>query len=108
MAFYCGIDLSARESSLCVIDERLTINMEQKVPNDLARMRQLLQPYNNDGLQIVVESTFNWYWLVDGLQAAGFDICLAHTLGLQLITGARRSRRIGAMPTVWSSCCGPA
>lgn len=40
-------------------------------------------------LQIVVESTFNWYWLVDGLQNLGFDLCLAHTLGLSLITQAK-------------------
>src|SRR5207253_2924758 len=39
--------------------------------------------------KIVVESTFNWYWLIDGLQAAGFEVVLAHTLGLYLITGAK-------------------
>jgi transposase len=25
---------------------------------------------------VAVESTYNWYWLVDGLQDAGFDVCL--------------------------------
>jgi transposase len=40
-------------------------------------------------LQIVVESTFNWYWLVDGLQAAGYNVVLAHTLGLHMITAAK-------------------
>lgn len=88
MAFYCGIDLSARESSLCVVDEKLTIFLEQKLPNELGRIVQVLQPYHGE-LQIVVESTFNWYWLIDGLAAQGFEVCLAHTLGLHLITKAK-------------------
>ena len=37
----------------------------------------------------MVESTFNWYWLIDGLQAEGYEVVLAHTLGLYLITGAK-------------------
>jgi transposase len=36
-----------------------------------------------------VESSFNWHWLVDGLQEAGFDITLAHTFGPFMITGAK-------------------
>ncbi len=38
---------------------------------------------------MVVESTLNWYWLVDGLEEAGFEVKLAHTLGLFMITGAK-------------------
>ena len=30
-----------------------------------------------------------WYWIVDGLQEAGYDVHLAHTLGLYMITGAK-------------------
>lgn len=86
--FYCGIDLSARDSHLCVLDESLSIHLQQKVANDLPRISYLLQPFK-PLLQIVVESTFNWYWLVDGLQHLGFDLCLAHTLGLSLITKAK-------------------
>ncbi len=88
MKFYCGIDLSARDSHICVIDERVQIVWEQKVRNDIERIIKLLEPFKAN-LQIVVESTFNWYWLVDGLLAAGFDVVLAHTLGLHLITKAK-------------------
>lgn len=86
--FYCGIDLSARDSHLCVVDESLSIHLQQKVANDLLRISYLLEPFKPH-LQIVVESTFNWYWLVDGLQASGFDVCLAHTLALSMITKAK-------------------
>jgi len=88
MKFYCGIDLSARDCHVCVIDEQLKIVVQQKLRNELAKICQLLGPYKAN-LKIVVESTFNWYWLIDGLQAEGFDVVLAHTLGLYLITGTR-------------------
>jgi len=48
----------------------------------------LIGPYRTE-MEIVVESTFNWYWLVDGLQSLGFSVCLAHTLGLYMITGSK-------------------
>ena len=86
--FYSGIDLSATTSHLCVIDESLSILLQQKVPNDLPLISDLLGPFKPH-LQVVVESTFNWYWLVDGLLDLGFDVCLAHTLGLAMITQAK-------------------
>ena len=88
MQFYCGIDLSARTSQVCVIDEGLSMVVQQKVPNELDRITDLIRPYKHN-LQTVIESTFNWYWLVDGLQEAGYNVCLAHPLGLYMITGAK-------------------
>ena len=62
MKFYCGIDLSARDCHICVIDEQLQIMGQQKLRNDWPKIIKLLRPYKAD-LKIVVESTFNWYWL---------------------------------------------
>ena len=112
MKFYCGIDLSARDCHVCVIDEQLKVMVQQKLRNELPKICQLLKPYKAN-LKIVVESTFNWYWLIDGLQAEGFEVVLAHTLGLYLITGAKvkTDRRdayslaklllVGAVPTAY-------
>lgn len=86
--FYSGIDLSARDSHLCVVDENLSIHLQQKTSNELPRISYLLEPFKPH-LKTVVESTFNCYWLVDGLSDLGFDVCLAHTLGLSLITAAK-------------------
>lgn len=86
--FYSGIDLSARDSHVCVLDDSLSIHLQQKVPNELSRISNLLDPFKPN-LQIVVESTFNWYWLVDGLQRLAFDASLARTLGLAIITQAK-------------------
>lgn len=88
MSFYCGIDLSARDAHISVIDHQLSVFVDRKVKNQLNQIIGILSPFKHD-MQIVVESTFNWYWLVDGLRASGFSVCLAHTLGLFMITGAK-------------------
>ena len=87
-SFYCGVDLHARNSQLCVIDDHGHRCAEGKVNNDLATILDFLAPYGSD-VSIAIESTLNWYWLVDGLMEAGFDVHLAHTLGLYMITGAK-------------------
>jgi transposase len=87
-SFYCGVDLHARNSQLCVIDDHGHRCAEGKVNNDLATILDFLAPYGSD-VSIAIESTLNWYWLVDGLMEAGFDVHLAHTLGLFMITGAK-------------------
>jgi transposase len=60
---------------------------------------------------VVVESTFNWYWLVDGLKDAGFTVHLAHTTAIKKYAGLKHSGdeadarhlahllRLGILPT---------
>lgn len=38
-----------------------------------------LQPYKNELAACVVESSYNWYWLLDGLMEAGYQVRLGHT-----------------------------
>ena len=57
MKFYCGIDLSARDCHVCVIDQQLKIVVQQKLGNELPKICRLLEPYQAN-LKIVVESTF--------------------------------------------------
>ena len=78
MELYCGIDLHARTSQVAV-DDDLGVHINKKIPKRLEVFFELLQPFD-PAPRVVVESTFNWYWLVDGLQDAGFDVTLAHTI----------------------------
>jgi transposase len=71
-----------------VIDEKISVLVQEKVPNELPCIIDHIEPYK-ETLEVVVESSFNWYWLVDGLQEAGYEICLAHPFGLYMITGAK-------------------
>ena len=88
MEFYAGIDLHSRKSQVAVIDSHIETLINQSVSNDLAAILEILGRFDAKP-RIVVESTFNWYWLVDGLQEAGYDVTLAHTLALSLITKSK-------------------
>ena len=73
MQFYCGIDLGARKSHLCLIDEDDKKLLDKKMDNDLDEIESKLYPYK-PSLEIVVESTFNWEWLVYGLQGKDYEV----------------------------------
>jgi len=79
MALYCGIDLHANNSVIAVLDEQDKALFEKRLPNELTKIVGALRPYQGDLAGCVVESTYNWYWLVDGLMDAGFEVRLAHT-----------------------------
>lgn len=63
MKVYCGIDLHAKVSQVCVIDQDGEVLLNRQVKNVLAEILALLAPYGT-GVLVAVESTFNWYWLV--------------------------------------------
>jgi len=88
MKFYCGIDLHATNSFLCVIDDKDKILLKEKLKNDLGDIIYALESFSPRP-SVVVEATINWYWLIDGLQEAGFDVKLAHSMALYMITGAK-------------------
>ena len=37
---------------------------EKRLPNDLTKILELLEPWREEIAWVVVESTFNWYWLL--------------------------------------------
>jgi transposase len=88
MTFYCGIDLHSKKSHVCIIDKDGKKVKEENLNNNLTLILEFLKPFGKD-VHIVIESTINWYWIVDGLMEAGYDVKLAHTLGLHMITGAK-------------------
>lgn len=111
MTLYCGIDLHANNSVVAVLDEQDRTVYEKRLPNDLATIINVLCIYQAELDACVVESTYNWYWLVDGLMAAGFPVQLAHTSALPEYAGLKYSNnfsdarqlahllRLGLLPT---------
>jgi transposase len=57
--------------------------------NDLAGILEYLKPHQKEIVGIVVESTFNWYWLVDGLMEAGHKVHLANPSAIQQYSGLK-------------------
>jgi len=78
MTLYCGIDLHANNSVVAVLDSDDTVHYEKRLANDLDMITSALLPYAGEVVGAVVESTYNWYWLVDGLEDAGFKVHLAN------------------------------
>jgi transposase len=91
MKKYSGIDLHSNNCVVVVIDEEDRVCVERRVANDLQKVIALLTPFREDLEGIVVESTFNWYWLVDGLGAAGFEVKLANTAAIAQYEGLKYS-----------------
>jgi len=89
MTLYCGIDLHANNSVVSVLDDQDQVRYEKRLPNDLTLITDTLLPFHKDLLACVVESTYNWYWLVDGLMDAGFDVRLAHTGAIPQYAGIK-------------------
>ena len=79
MKLYAGIDLHSNNSVVSVIDEQDRVVAEKRLPNDLERIVLFLAAFKRALVGIVVESTFNWYWLADGLKEAGYDVRLVNT-----------------------------
>jgi len=89
MALYCGIDLHSRDCWLAILDDRQKVVHETKVGNDIQALLQVLEPYREDLEGIAVESTYNWYWLVDGLEAAGYRMHLVNTWAVKQWEGLK-------------------
>jgi len=89
MKLYCGIDLHSNNSVVSVINELDRVIYEKRLPNDLATIRNALQPHQDALAGVVVESTYNWYWLVDGLIDSGFDVRLANTVAMKQYNGLK-------------------
>jgi transposase len=108
---YSGIDLHSNNSVVTVTDEEDRVVAERRLPNELERIVGFLSPWREELVGVVVESTFNWYWLVDGLQEAGFKVHLANTTAIKKYDGLKHSGdeadarylahllRLGILPT---------
>lgn len=89
MSLYAAIDLHSNNSVLAVIDEHDVLKVRRKLPNDLVAIRRVLDPYKEQLVGVVVESTYNWYWLVDGLIESGYVLHLANTAAVPQYSGLK-------------------
>ena len=62
---------------------------QKRLPNDMPLIAQQLSGYRDRLQGIVVESTYNWYWLVDGLMDQGHRVHLANTAAIQQYEGLK-------------------
>jgi transposase len=91
MMKFSGIDLHSNNSVVVVSDEEDRIVYQRRLPNDLQHILAALAPHREELGGVVIESTFNWYWLVDGLMAAGYRVHLANTTAIKKYEGLKYS-----------------
>jgi transposase len=60
-------------------------------PMKLGKVLEALEPYREELVGVAVESTYNWYWLVDGLQQAGHQVHLSHPAAAKPYAGLKHS-----------------
>ena len=89
MKLYGAIDLHSTNNVTVVIDEQDRVVYQKRLPNDLALILKELSVYQSELEGIVVESTYNWYWLVDGLMEQGYKLHLANTAAIQQYEGLK-------------------
>jgi len=89
MKLYGAIDLHSTNNVMVVIDEQDQVVYQKRLPNDLPLIAQQLSAYQASLEGIVVESTYHWYWLVDGLMERGHRVHLANTAAIQQYNGLK-------------------
>jgi transposase len=89
MPLYCGIDLHAKNSYPAIIDEQRKRAFKRNVPNDKATVLAFLAPYKEELAGVVVESTFNRYWLVDSVTEDDYTVHLADPCAIKQYAGLK-------------------
>ena len=111
MKIMTGIDLHSNNALCGLMDENGRRLVHKKLPCELPAILQLLAPYQEQIATVGVESTYNWYWLVDGLQDHGYNVVLANPARMKPYDGLKHSDdvsdaffitellRLGILPT---------
>ena len=111
MELYAGIDLHSNNSVVTVLDEQDRTVFAKRLANDLTAIIAALRSCAGTVRGVAVESTYNWYWLVDGLQDAGFTVHLVNTAAVKQYDGLKHGGdfsdarhlahllRLGILPT---------
>ncbi len=88
---YVGSDLHSNNNMIGLIDEQGKRVFRRRIPNDREVVRDVLSPYKGDIVGIAVESTYNWYWLVDTWMDEGYNVHLANPSAIQQYNGLKHA-----------------
>lgn len=89
MKLYGGMDLHSTNVVTQLIDEGDKVLYRKKQSCDFDQILKGLEPFKDNIEGIAVESTYNWYWLVDGLMAAGYRVHLVNTAAVKQYEGLK-------------------
>ena len=91
MRHYVGLDLHSTNTYIGIIDEEGRRIYKGKRLNYTALILNELEPFQEKVAGVVVESTYNWYWLVDKLIETGYNAHLANPSAIKQYEGLKNS-----------------
>jgi transposase len=74
-----------------VADDDDRVVYQKRLPNSLEAIEAALAPHREETVGVVIESTYNWYWLVDGLMDCGYRVHLANPTAIKKYEGLKYS-----------------
>jgi len=90
MEVYAGLDLHSTNTYVAMIDKDNKVLYKQRHGNDVPTILSVLDPFKKDIQGVVVESTYNWYWLVDALMDTGYRVHLANVSAIKQYEGLKQ------------------
>jgi transposase len=110
---YCVIDLHSNNGYFGIVEKSGARIYSKRLKNNLVEILTALSPYEDRINKIAIESTYNWYWLVDGLMGNGYKdkVELANPAAMQQYKGLKNANdksdafflaeqlRLGILPT---------
>ncbi len=90
-SLFAGIDLHSNNLMIGIMDQDGKRLKHQKLDCNLPQVVKFLEPFKSRLQSLAVESTFNWYWLVDGLRAQSYPIVLANPAQIEQYSGLKHA-----------------
>jgi transposase len=111
-----GVDLHLHRSVIAAVDERGKQLGWVRIDNDPKVLVREVRKAGGRGCSVAIEATYGWYWAVDALLAAKFDVHLAHPYGMKALRKRKRVKtdsrdayelanllRLGSLPEAYIS-----
>jgi transposase len=84
--YVCGIDLHAQTMAICIMDKNGKIMVKKSIKCTIGLLLEQLKPFIRS-IAVGVESTYNWYWILDGLKKYKVPCFLGHALYIKYRCG---------------------
>jgi transposase len=91
MKTYAGIDLHSSNNYIGVINAKDKRLYGKRHDNRIEDVLKVLGKFKASLQGVVIESTYNWYWLVDGLMDQGYTVHLANPNAIQTYNGLKHT-----------------
>ena len=90
MAHFVGLDVSVKETSVCVVDDAGKVVCERKVPTEPDDIAVLLTSVGGNYVRVGIEAGPLSQWLVNGLSEAGLPVICVETRHMKALLQAQQ------------------